>query len=176
LATPTTPKKTTTRRPAAASKPKAEPAPEPEEVLEAEVVDEPDVDPADEMTPSERAEAIAARDEMIAELLDGLPALREPHEFRHRHRAEFERLQLFAMDSGAFDGDGSLTFDTRKAEERKRYDAYLEFISRVDEWAESIAVDPAAYTEWSQGLDSEPFMALFMKYRDALGESRRSAS
>ncbi|MCZ4066428.1 hypothetical protein O1W71_01935 [Microbacterium sp. H37-C3] len=175
MATTTTPKKTTTRRPAA-SKPKTEPAPEPEEVLEAELVDEPGVDSADEMTASERAEAIAAQQELYEELLGDMPPLRAPERFRFSHRTAFTKLMTGAISSGVFEGDGRLEFDLEDPADARRYEAFLDFVSSIDEWAESIAEDPESYAEWSVGKTADHFMTLFTHYRDALGESRRSES
>ena len=50
----------------------------------------------------------------------------------------------------------------------------LDVLADVDEFAESIAADPAAYVEWSLGKGYEVFTALLMRYASAVGESTAS--
>ena len=163
MASATTPKptarKTTTRKPAAA---------------DAAAVDE--VDEVDVASPSELVDERLDQDALRAELLGDMPELTPAYRLRARQRAGFDRLKMRATVGGVFSGDGMLTFDLTKPKDVDRYDAFLEFVAEIDEWAESIAVDPDAYAEWSAGKGGEHFMAIFMDYQVALGESRGSAN
>lgn len=111
-----------------------------------------------------------------AEALAGLPALVPAHRFRARHRVNFQNLQLEALKSGVFGGDGALNIDTSTPEGIEHYQALLDFIATVDEWAETIAIDADAYADWAAGKDYNTFIALFVKYQRELGESSRSES
>lgn len=126
-----------------------------------------------ESTPSEIIDAEQDAAELREKLLADMPALRPARRFRLAHRNAFHNLSLEAIKSGAFDGD-DLDFDTETPEGIERYQKFQEFIVSIDEWAESIADDPAAYATWSEGKDEETFMALFFEYKAALGESKRS--
>lgn len=127
-------------------------------------------------TPSEVLDEKLDQDALMAELLGDLPELTPAYRLRARQRAGFDRLKMHATVGGVFTGDGILTFDMTKPGDVKRYDAFLEFVAEIDEWAESIAYDQDAYAEWSAGKTGEHFMAIFMDYQVALGESRGSAS
>lgn len=126
--------------------------------------------------PSETVDAQIERDDLAEELLSELPELRPAYRFRLAHRNAFQNLSLDALKSGAFDGEGALEFDLSKPEDIERFQKLQKFVESIDEWAESIAIDPAAYAAWSEGKTEEHFMALFVSYRDALGESKSSAS
>ncbi|MDQ1113931.1 hypothetical protein QE418_003379 [Microbacterium testaceum] len=171
MATTPTPAKApraTTARSAASKAPKASAVRD--EDLEA--ADEPEA-----TTPSE-SESIDARleaEELRAELLADMPALRPAHKFRIRHRNAFQNVSLEAIKSGAFDRD-NLSYDLNDPKDIEAFQALQEFIATIDEWAESIAEDPDAYAAWSEGKDEETFMAIYVEYRRALGESRGSAS
>lgn len=163
------PTKSTPRpRAAAARKPAAKPKPE---SIDAEVVDEESAP-----TPSETVDEQLDQDALRAELLADLPELLPAHRLRARARAGFDRLIMHATVGNVFRKDGMLSFDLNKPADVERYDAFLEFVAEIDEWAETIAIDPEAYADWSAGKDGEVFMALFMEYQRALGESRGSAN
>ncbi len=166
--TPTTKKspRATTARSAAA---KPAPAPEAPEV-------EPEAaDTAVALSPAEAEEARLEAAELRAELLADMPPLRPAHRFRLRHRNDFQNVSLEAMKSGAFDRE-DMSFDLSKPADIEAFQKLQEFVVTIDEWAESIAEDADAYAEWSEGKDEETFMALYVEYRNALGESRGSAS
>lgn len=129
-----------------------------------------------EPTPSEIVDNELEQKELRAEILRDLPALRPAYRFRLGHRNEFENLSLEALKSGAFDGDGSLEYDMSVPAEIERFQKLRAFVVSIDEWAESIAEDPAAYAKWAEGKDEETFMALFMEYKESLGDSKRSAN
>lgn len=131
------------------------------------------VKPVKEATPSDAVDAEIEAAELREKLLADMPELRPARRFRLAHRNAFHNLSLEAIKSGAFDGD-NLDFDTDTPEGIERYQKFQDFIVSIDEWAESIADDPAAYAEWSEGKDEETFMALFFEYKAALGESKRS--
>lgn len=126
--------------------------------------------------PSEEVDEQVEAEEAAEQLLADLPSLLAPHRFRQRHRTAFTNLSLNALKSGAFDEDGALAFDTETPEGIERYQALMEFITSIDEWAESIANNADEYAEWAEGKDVDSFMALFLKYRRALGESNSSES
>lgn len=125
-----------------------------------------------EPKPSEIIEAEQEQQELFDEILKDLPTLRPAARFRLRHRNAFTNLTLDAAKSGAFDAetDGMLEFDPSKPEDIERLQKLNAFVESIDAWAESIAEDAAAYVEWSEGKTQEHFMALYVTYRDALGE------
>lgn len=127
--------------------------------------------------PSEVIEADDEQRELREELLAELPALRPARRFRLSHRNAFTNLTLDAAKSGAFDeGDGQLEFDPKNPEDIDRLQKLNAFVASIDEWAESIADDPDAYALWAEGKTQEHFVALYVQYRDALGESSSSES
>ncbi|MFJ4173411.1 hypothetical protein [Microbacterium sp. NPDC089696] len=167
--TPTTPQDR--RSPAAktaakTSSKKASAAPKPDEAT------------TPELSASEQLEREQEQKELREQLLADLPTLRPAITFRMRHRNDFNNLLLDAAKSGAFDEDteGPLEFDNSRVEDIERLQKLNEFIARIDEWAETIAENPAEYDAWSQGKTHDHFMAIFVEYRDALGESLSSAS
>ncbi|WP_100813012.1 hypothetical protein [Microbacterium lacus] len=153
---PAAPRATTPRRPQDRKPPAAKPTePAPEESIE--------IDPVKEREAAERR----------AELLEDIPELRPAARFRLRHRNDFHNLVLEAKKSGAFEGgsdDSELDFDMDKPEDIVRFQKLQEFVVSIDEWAETIAEDIDAYTLWSEGKTEETFIALFVEYREALGE------
>ncbi|MCJ1709226.1 hypothetical protein [Microbacterium sp. VKM Ac-2923] len=166
-----TPAKNTPARPASARSTKAKPAP----VVEPAEVDTKAAEEPTAQTPSEAVEDRLDQAELRAELLDGMPDLRPAHRFRIRHRNNFHNLTLEAVKTGAFDRE-NLDYDLTNAADIEDFQKLQEFVVSIDEWAESIADDPEAYSDWSEGKDEETFMALYVEYRNALGESRGSAS
>jgi hypothetical protein len=138
----------------------------------------PDEATASELTPAELLELEQEQKALRKELLVDLPALRPAITFRMRHRNDFADLLLDAAKSGAFDEntDGPLEFDEKRVGDIERLQKLNRFIECIDEWAETIAEDPEAYDLWSQGKTHDHFMALFIEYRDALGESRSSVN
>lgn len=127
--------------------------------------------------PSEVVDANMEQEELRRELLADMPALRPAYRFRLGHRNDFMNLSLDALKSGAFEGNGELEFDPEnKPEDIDRLQKLNNFVASIDTWAEGIAEDPAAYAEWAEGKTQEHFMALFVEYREALGESGSSAS
>lgn len=124
--------------------------------------------------PSEIIDQEQEAAELRKELLADMPPLRPARRFRLGHRNAFHNLSLEALKSRAFDGD--MEFNMDKPEDIERFQNLQKFVESIDEWAESIADDPEAYTLWSEGKTEEHFLALFAEYKDALGESQRSAS
>jgi hypothetical protein len=127
-----------------------------------------------EQTPSEVNDAKLEQEELAAELLADLPELRPAARFRLVHRNAFHNLRLDAYAEGAFEGD--MQFDMDKPEDIARYKKLQTFVESIDAFAESIAVEPAAYVEWSEGKTEDHFLAIFNRYAEALGESSGSAS
>lgn len=125
---------------------------------------------------SEIIDAELEQKELREELLADLPSLRPAHRFRLAHRNAFTNLSLDAAKSGAFDGDGPLEFDGSKPEDIERLQKLNDFLASIDSWAESIADNPDEYATWAEGKTPDHFMALYITYRDALGESKSSES
>lgn len=123
-------------------------------------------------TPSEIIDAEQEAKELRAELLAEMPALRPARRFRLSHRNAFQNLSLEALKSGAFDGD--MDFDMSKPEDIERFQKLQTFVESIDAWAESIAENVDEYIQWAEGKDEETFMALFVEYKESLGESKRS--
>lgn len=127
------------------------------------------------ITPSEAIDAEQEAKELRQELLADMPPLRPARRFRLGHRNAFHNLSLEALKSGTFDGE-SMDFDMDKPEDIERFQKLQKFVESIDEWAESIAEDANAYAVWSEGKSEEHFLALFAEYKEALGESQRSAN
>lgn len=163
--------KNTPARAAGARSTKAKPAP----VVEPDAIEPDAAEEPTEQTPSQAVEERLDQAELRAELLDGMPSLRPAYRFRIRHRNDFNNVTLEAVKSGAFDRD-SLEFDLAIPADVEDFQKLQEFVATIDEWAESIADDPEAYAAWSEGKNEETFMALYVEYRNALGESRGSSS
>jgi len=161
----TTPQDRRSPAPKTAAKPRATKTAKPEQIA-------PPVTDSPEPTPSEVIEMEQEQKELREELLADLPPLRPAITFRMRHRNDFQNLLLDAAKSGAFDEDteGPLEYDETRKEDIERLQKLNEFVAQIDEWAETIAEDPEAYAVWAQGKTHDHFMALFMQYRDALGE------
>lgn len=127
--------------------------------------------------PSEVIEADDEQRELREELLADLPALRPARRFRLSHRNAFTNLTLDAAKSGAFDeGDGQLEFDPKKPGDIERLQKLNAFVESIDTWAEGIAENPDEYAQWAEGKTQEHFIALYVQYRDDLGESSSSES
>lgn len=112
---------------------------------------------------------IAKHDDELVEkdILNGVPALLPPEQFRQRQRSKvmgmLNRLRSLADD------EGNVTVDP---DDLKATDALLDLVADADEFFETIAADHDAYVEWSTGLkDSELiFGTLIAKYARAVGE------
>lgn len=126
-------------------------------------------------TPSEQVDAEQEAAELRAELLADLPAMRPASRFRLAHRNAFHNLMLEATKSGAFDRD-DLTYDLHKPADIEAYQKLQAFVESIDAWAETIADEPREYALWSEGKSEEHMLALFVLYREALGESSGSES
>ena len=108
------------------------------------------------------------------ELLADLPELRAPHQLRLRHRNRLILLVAKAHDRGLFKSP-------EEAEKAKasgtlgdvaEIEVMLDLLAEVDEFAESIAVDPEAYAAWAtkNSDNMEPFMAILSRYAVSVGE------
>lgn len=132
-----------------------------EEVVEVDAI------PTDEELRESRAE----RDEILAGMPELLPAAR----FRLRHKNAFAALKIQAVKSKAFEAVRALRESTKDDDVIARLESYQtfnEFLAEIDEWAESIAVDPQAYADWATDLEDAtiPMISLFAKYSEELGE------
>lgn len=128
------------------------------------------------------AEAILEAEIEKEDLLADLPPLREPHRLRLKHR---NVLTTILMDSGLLDDDGEEgedgedeKLDLRNPAHRDKIKDVLKLAEQVDEFAESIAVNPLEYAVWAEkhSNDVDVFLALLNVYANASGESAGSAS
>lgn len=120
-----------------------------------------------EGTAAEQDERQAVRDE----LLEDMPALIEPHELRMSDRARLDEILLDADAEGAFEdvAEG----DELDPDDKRDYDrikAFNRLAARVDQFAESIAKDPAAYSKWSGGKRHNHMFAILARYQEGVGE------
>jgi hypothetical protein len=138
--------------------------------------------PAGAKKPADRkpkAEDILEEEIAKEDLLADMPALKPPTKLRLAQR---NRLSILLMDSGLIDeedddaSDEDEDFDYRNPEHRAKIKDMLGLAAAIDEFAESIALDQAAYVEWAEGKDVDVFLAIFQRYTSAVGESNGSAS
>lgn len=115
---------------------------------------------------AEELERVLNEDELLADM----PALREPHRLRLRHRNRFMRLLIQA------EADGIIGADADEMADPEKMAKILDLLTEIDEFAQSIAVDQQAYEEWSikHASDYEVFMAILSRYASAVGESNGS--
>jgi hypothetical protein len=99
-----------------------------------------------------------------AELLGDMPELKAPHKLRIRDR---NRLMRLVLESELLDGDAPEPGAEPSTEDTL---TMLTLIEGIDEFAESIAVDPVAYIEWAEGKDYDAFLAIMNRYAVALGK------
>jgi len=130
-------------------------------------------------TASKDVERLRELDELLADM----PELCPPHKLRYRDRARVQEIAAEAVGRGVIvlkdddEGDGEnegIEFDVRREEDRARLRALHDVVAMIDEFAESIALDPEAYTEWSIGKNEEYFFAILTRYDEAVGESNGS--
>ncbi|MGK0740437.1 hypothetical protein ACSHWG_00910 [Leucobacter sp. Z1108] len=104
----------------------------------------------------------------VVDVLAGMPELRAPYALRLRHR---NRLIGIILKPGRKE----LLEDFAAASDEDSYHSQtemLEILADIDEFAESIATDPAEYAEWAQkhSQDINVFVALLNRYLAAVGE------
>lgn len=130
-------------------------------------------------TASKDVERLRELDELLADM----PELCPPHKLRYRDRARVQEIAAEAVGRGVIvlkdddEGDGEnegIEFDVRREEDRARLRALHDVVAMIDEFAESIALDPEAYTEWSLSKNEEHFFAILTRYDEAVGESNGS--
>lgn len=119
---------------------------------------------------ADQLEATLSDDELLADI----PELKAPGRLRLRQRnvimAIALRLNGFIGDDE--DSDGKISLD----EDDPRLPQVLDILAEIDEFAESISVDPEAYAEWAEGKEYDVFTALLQRYASAVGESNASSS
>lgn len=126
-----------------------------------------------------KAEDILEAEIEREDLLAGMPALKPPTKLRLAQR---NRLSILLMDSGLADldegedPDADEDFDPRNPAHREKIKDLLGIAAGIDEFAESIALDPVAYAAWAEGKDADVFLAILAVYQSAVGESSGSAS
>lgn len=103
------------------------------------------------------------------ELLAGLPELIPPTRLRPRMRNKIMTMATKLSEYSKEDG----TLDMSPGDDG--FAAVLEVLADIDEFAESIASDPAAYIEWSMRSSYEQLGALLSRYASAVGESSGSS-
>lgn len=125
------------------------------------------------MSAADELEATLSEDELLADM----PALIPPAKLRIRQRNTIMKLAFRMRDVIPDSEDGAvsvdLDLDSLGDEELGKL---LDAMADIDDFAESIAIDKAAYAEWAQGKDYEVFSALLSRYSSAVGESNSSAS
>lgn len=125
------------------------------------------------MSVADELEATLSEDELLADM----PALVPPAKLRIRQRNTIMKLAFRLRDiiPDSEDGVVSVDLDLESLDDEV-LGKLLDAMADIDDFAESIAVDKAAYAEWSQGKDYEVFSALLGRYSSAVGESSSSAS
>lgn len=111
------------------------------------------------------AEEAHERELAEEDLLADMPALREPHRLRVRHR---NRILRVALHASGLDIEAATSEDA----DPEAQIALLELLADVDEFAESIAVDKEAYAAWSESKSDkyDVFMAILNRYAVISGE------
>lgn len=94
------------------------------------------------------------------EILADMPALKPAEKLRIRERNRLLRLVMLADDASS----------NENATERETQLAALELMAGIDEFAESIALNPDAYVAWAEGQGHETFIAILNRYATALGK------
>lgn len=127
--------------------------------------------------PESEEPPILKHTDQLAELEAQLEATNPPQflpvPWRFRHRTQL-RL-LMARMASLLDDEGRLVIDE---DDLATVQAPLELVSDVDDFFETVAVDPKAYATWSASL-AEPertLLSLLGKYGRAVGESSPSAN
>jgi hypothetical protein len=121
--------------------------------------------PQDHRSPAEEPEV--EDDALLADM----PELIPPTKLRPRKRNGIFKLALKLRDQI---GDATdLDFNSLDG---ATLGAVLDVFAEVDEFAETIAVDPAAYVEWAGSASYDQFAAILGRYASAVGESGGSSS
>lgn len=118
--------------------------------------------------PQDHVQAVKSDDE----LLEGLPPLTPPNRLRLRSR---NRIMRLAIRLRGILPEGAEEFDTDALSE-EQFGTLLDVLAEVDEFAEAIAVDSAAYVAWAEGADYAQFTAILSRYSSAVGESSSSST
>ena len=128
-------------------------------------------------TPTADVEEIIVEEPTDDELLADLPELAAPTRLRVRQRNVIMNLAMRMRSMfPEMDKEGeSFEFDIDKATEEQTA-ALLDIFAQIDEFAEGIATDRAAYVEWALKADYAQLSALLSRYSSAVGESSGSAS
>lgn len=120
------------------------------------------------------AEELEARAEREA-LLEGLPALTPPNELRFRQRARIKEIVAEAVGRDVLrEGDDGIEFDITSDADRARLSALYDIVDMIDQFAQSIALDPDAYVGWAKDKEESHFFAILTQYNEAVGESTGS--
>jgi hypothetical protein len=131
--------------------------------------------PQDHLDPTDKTPVDGGDDELLADL----PELKAPGRLRIGESNRIMKLMVRVRDLIPDDADqgedGSASFDLKSLADED-FDKLLDMLDGVDKFAESIALDPAAYVAWSEGKGIEHQMALLNRYSSAVGESSSSAS
>jgi len=104
------------------------------------------------------------------ELLATLPQLTPPHKLRLRQRNKI--MAMAARLNGLTDDDGGIEVEPGDP----AFVELLDVLADVDDFAETIATDSAAYIDWSHTASYEQFGALLTRYASAVGESAASSN
>ena len=103
------------------------------------------------------------------DLLAGMPELRAPGRLRIRHK---NRLKAIGIRHGKHLQALSAAQENDTDIPEEAAIGLLDLAAEVEEFGESIAIDPAAYEEWAikHADDVAVFVALLNRYMGAVGE------
>lgn len=131
--------------------------------------------PQDHLLPTDTTPVDGGDDELLADM----PELKAPTRLRigesNRIMKLMVRVRSLIPDTAEEGADGAAEFDIDTLADED-FDKLLDMLDGVDKFAESIALDPAAYVSWAEGKSIQHFMGLLNRYSSAVGESSSSAS
>jgi hypothetical protein len=131
--------------------------------------------PEDHQQKAGTAADAVEREQILAELLGELPALPGANELRISERGRIRSIMIRAEKTGIFE-TATIEVDADSDDEAmiEKIEALDKLCAQIDDWAESIAPDPAAYIRWSRGKGYDHFFAILDRYQSAVGESTGS--
>lgn len=135
--------------------------------------------PEDHQSPAGNAAKQRDAAQHEAELLEDLPELKPALRLRIGERNRLDEIMLDAHASGLFgrgddeDTDG-FDLDLENPEDIEKVKQLNRLCEAIDQWSESIAVNPDAYAEWAGGKTHDHYFAILNRYQGAKGESTGS--
>lgn len=123
------------------------------------------------VTAAEELEAEMTDDELLADM----PELRAPYKLRLRHRNRIMRIALkFADNREVVEAEAGRREEDADNRSPETIELMLNLSEEIDDFAESIAVDPVAYVEWAERAEIQHMIAIMNRYSEATGESNGS--